>query len=144
LGVLVVSAAYSYWNTVELSKFQVGQGYVTQAQANKYFLGWYLSHFCLNTPFMFFFLTSLGLPALLALRRIGFVSVFGAILASQILALLLSLYPLLFPYNSWCSENPMQCFSRQYWETTVLAAAMALSFGTASRLPWFKGPRYAG
>jgi hypothetical protein len=90
LGVLAAAFAYSYWDTVDLSRYKVAEGHVTQAEADQYFWGWLLNLLCLVTPFIYLFLTALGLPLLKILRRIGFVSILGTLLASQAIALLIS------------------------------------------------------
>jgi len=143
LGVLVAALAYSYWDTVELSRYKVVEGHVTQAEADQYFWGWFLNLFCLATPFIYFFFAVLGLPILKLLRRIGFLSILGALVASQVIALLISGYAALLPDSDWCRANSLQCAAHRYGEAAPLLGLVAIAFALASRLPWLRGLRGA-
>lgn len=143
LAVIAACLAYAYWDTIQLSQMKVTRGDVSQAEASKYFWGWFVYGFTLSAPFNLFFLTALGLPALSLLRRFGFMSVVGACIASQVIALMLvSLLILLFE-NDWCRAHAAQCIARDYGAIGVLALLMALAFSLASRLPWLKWVEHA-
>ncbi len=143
LGVLVAALLYSYWDTVELSKYKIAEGHVTPAEADEYFWGWFLNLFCLATPFIYFFLTVVGLPLLKVLRRLGLLSVLGAFLASQALAIVIAGYAVISPYGDWCSANRLSCGIDEYWEAAPLLGVVAVAFALTSRLPWLKVVRHA-
>ena len=122
LGVLVALVAYCYVDTAELSRTKIARGDVTAAEASQYFFGWFLNIFCLETPFVIFFVTVLGLPLLSSLRRIRFASVLGVMITSQLLAAAMLLTAVcrlstqrmesLRHTSVFCVELPIQCSSR--------------------------------
>lgn len=138
LAVIAVCLAYAYWDTVELSEFKVARGDVSQAEASQNFWGWFVYGFTLSAPFNLLFLTALGLPSLFLLRRIGFMSVVGVSIASQVIAFILTILLMLFFENDWCRAHAVQCMARDYREPGMLALLMALAFSLAARLPWLK------
>src|SRR5579862_4635225 len=71
LGVLLVLVIYNYLDTLDLSHGKVASGEVTPKVAAQYFWGWYFFGICLTTPFVVFFVTVIGLPLLVLLRRLG-------------------------------------------------------------------------
>jgi hypothetical protein len=140
LAVLLVCLAYAYWDTIDLSNWKVARGHVTQLEANQYFWNWYINGFSLAALFCLFVLTALGLPTLAVLRRLRLTSVVGVCIGSQIIAFLLALFPLLFP---WCSVHATQCVANYYTELALWAFAMALAFAVAARLPLFRWREHA-
>ncbi len=143
LAVIVVCLAYAYWDTVALIEFKVARGDVSQAEASQNLWGWFVYGFTLSAPFNLLFLTALGLPTLSLLRRIGFMSVAGVGVASQVIALILVILLMLLFENDWCRANTVQCMARDYGETGVLALLMALAFSLAAKLPWLKWVEHA-
>jgi hypothetical protein len=143
LGVLVAALLYSYWDTVELSKYKIAEGHVTSAEADEYFWGWFLNLFCMATPLIYFFLTVVGLPLLKLLRRIGLLSMPGVFLASQAVALVVAGFVAISPDSDWCSSNRLMCGTGRYWEVAPLLGLVAVAFALASRLPWLKVVRHA-
>jgi hypothetical protein len=139
LGALVVLAVYNYIDTVDLSHTKVTRGDVTAADAARYFWGWYVFGLCLMTPFAIFFITVLGLPLLALLRRLRFASVLGALAASQLVALCLSLC-VTFLDNQWCHAHLWECSRSNFTSTAILAGALTLGFVLAARLPWCRSP----
>jgi hypothetical protein len=139
LGTLVVLAVYNYIETVDLSRTKVTRGDVTGAEAAQDFWGWYVFSLCLTTPFLVFFITVLGLPLLALLRRLGFASVLGAIAASQLAALFLSLC-VTFLDNQWCHAHLWKCLLSNFTSTAILVNALTLGFVLAARLPWWRSP----
>lgn len=143
LAVFMVCLAYAYWDTINLSNMKVARGDVTQLQADQYFWGWYIYGFSLATPFYFFFLTAVGLPALAILRRLGLMSVVGTCICSQIVAFVLALLASLFFANDWCSSHAVRCVASNYTDLALLALAIALAFAVATRLPLLRWREHA-
>jgi len=142
LGALVVLAAYNYIDTVDLSHTKVTRGDVTAEEAGRYFWGWYVFGLCLITPFVIFFITVFGLPLLALLRRLGFASVLGGLVMSQLVAFCLSLCITLLD-NQWCHSHALTCFLRNLMPTAALAGALAFGFAVAARLPWWRSAPHA-
>ena len=90
-------------------------------------------------PFVVFLLSIVGLPALALLRRLRFMSVSGALIASQLVAALFALWPAVSPINLWCETHRLECISDVFVSASTLSAAVTLGFAVAAKLPWLRG-----
>lgn len=139
LGAMAVLFIYSAIDSVILGRTKVALGHVTAAEAHRLTPGWTLYLFILMVPFVVFFLSVVGLPALALLRRLRFASVAGALIASQVFAALLALWPAVSPYNLWCETHRLECISGAFVSASILSAAISLGFALTAKLPWWRG-----
>ncbi|WP_449302066.1 hypothetical protein [Pseudoxanthomonas mexicana] len=139
LGALVVLFIYSAIDSVLLGRTKVALGHVTAAEAHRLTPGWTLYLFILMAPFVVFLLSIVGLPALALLRRLRFMSVSGALIASQLVAALFALWPAVSPINLWCETHRLECISDVFVSASTLSAAVTLGFAVAAKLPWLRG-----
>ena len=135
LGALITLLIYCAIDSYSLGRTKVSLGHVSAAEAHQLLLGWTLYLFILTTPFVVFFLTVVGLPALAGLRRIGFVSLAGCVAVSQLVAVILSIWPAVAPYNQWCATHRWQCVGGSFSSAAILGATIAIGFALAARLP---------
>lgn len=140
LGSLAALLAYSFVESILHGRTKVELGHVTAAEASQHTPGWTLYLFILLTPFVVFFLSVLGLPALAVLRRLRFASVAGALITSQLIAALFSAWPAVFPHNQWCGSHRLDCVGGAYVSAALLSATVALGFSLAAWLPWIRSP----
>jgi hypothetical protein len=135
LGAIAGLVAYSYIDTVDISRIKVARGDVTAPEAAHLFFGWFLNVFCLSTPFMVILMSALGLPLLAVLRRIRFASLLGAMMSGQIVAAFFT-WLFLAPYTDWCQSHELLCFQSANKSNAILASVLTAGFALGARLPW--------
>jgi len=137
LGALSALLIYSVFDAFLLARNKVSFG-MTISEAYQRIPGWTLYLFILAAPFVVFFLTILGFPALAALRRVRLGSVGGVLIASQLVAALPSVVLAIFPDNLWCESHRLECVGATYAATAIFCATVAFGFGLGANLPWLR------
>jgi hypothetical protein len=84
-------------------------------------------------------LTFVGLPLLVVLRRLGMLSVVGAVAAGQAIVVVLVAFSLPLPPLERCPSGGLECASGGILLLSISALAVALGFALGARLPWLLG-----
>ncbi|MGY3265553.1 hypothetical protein [Lysobacter sp. HA35] len=133
-----VTLAYAGVDSWQLAQEKVALGHVTASEATARWAGWSLYLFVVATPFVVVGLTVFGLPALAALRRIGFASLAGLVASALAFSAAVAGWALLAPYNVWCSSHASACALESFDASLALGVPVAVAFALGARLPWLR------
>jgi len=134
-GAMFATIIYSIITAAMIGLNKVEQGHIDYTDLIKAFIGYCLYIFALTGPVIMLGVSLIGLPIMVGLRRIRLASHLGAIIVSTICGACSAIYVLTFPYNNWCTSNPIECAASNFSSSFIVCAAVGIGFSFGARLP---------